>query len=235
MDLGQWHHLEGELTGKVVSLAPYRITKVAHYGTHRPTALLQDSVNPVPSECTRRYREFRLGVLLCCLGVVTSACSTSLSSHTRTGALSTGPFSPACTASELSASVGVVYGAGGQWMIPLQFRNVFSASCSLTGYPAVHFVNAADQPVGPPVHNGVDGDRVATITLAPGESAVARLYEVTEASANASPGGCNAVTAAAIRITQPVSRIVVGSQGAWVSALQVCSERPEVSPLMAAP
>ena len=42
-----------------------------------------------------------------------------------------------CTAPQLSASVGTVMGAGEHWMIPLQFQNISSASCSLSGYPEV--------------------------------------------------------------------------------------------------
>jgi hypothetical protein len=141
-----------------------------------------------------------------------------------------------CTASQLSASVGFVQGSGGHWMIPLQFQNISSASCSLSGHPEVRFVNAAGQRVGPPAQNGAGGYQVGTVTLAPGESGVARLWEVTVASA--APGsGCNAVTAAVIQITQPLSAIVAGSQGAWGAALQVRTvppEVPSVTPLMAA-
>lgn len=117
----------------------------------------------------------------------------------------------ACSTSDLSVKVAASYAGGDQALfgtiggtyVPIDFVNDFSrASCTLYGYPGVSFV--AD-PVGSQIGSQIgpaagrySPPASAVVTLAPGGAAHAFLL-----ISNATPAGCQIVTAHWLRVYPP--------------------------------
>src|SRR5579862_983436 len=67
---------------------------------------------------------------------VTSSASPPASSSAPAPSSSSAPAGPAaCATSALAISLGQSNGAAGSVIVPLEFRNTSSSSCSLYGYP----------------------------------------------------------------------------------------------------
>jgi len=115
------------------------------------------------------------------------------------GASGGGPA--ACATSDLKVTTGKGNGAAGSVIVPLQFSNTGTASCTLFGYPGVSFVT------------GVNGSQVGAsagedpatprqqITLAPGGTAHA-LLQVAVAQ-NFPAARCRLTTAHLLRVFPP--------------------------------
>ena len=107
----------------------------------------------------------------------------------------------ACVTSALSASLGQGNGAAGSTIIPLEFRNTSSSSCTLFGYPGVSFVTG---PGGSQIGNSASEDSATprqSVTLAAGATAHA-LLQVAVAQ-NYPPSRCHLAKAHWLRIFPP--------------------------------
>jgi len=127
------------------------------------------------------------------------------SSATAGGSAGTGGASgggaAACATSDLKVSTGQGNGAAGSVIVPLQFRNTGTASCTLFGYPGVSFVT------------GVNGSQIGAsagqdpatprrpVTLAPGGTAHA-LLQVAVAQ-NFPAAKCRLTTAHLLKVYPP--------------------------------
>jgi hypothetical protein len=107
----------------------------------------------------------------------------------------------ACTTAGLKVTTGQGNGAAGSVIVPLEFTNTGTASCTLFGYPGVSFVTGA----GGSQLGASAGQDPATprqqITLAPGGSAHA-LLQVAVAQ-NFPPAKCKLTTAHLLKVYPP--------------------------------
>ena len=123
---------------------------------------------------------------------------------------------PRCAPSRLRISVGTAASTGasapGVTRYRLEFTNVSSATCALSGYPEV----AAYRSDGTVVGNAAVLDTTVAarrVLLAPGESAHAAVV------ASVSPGTCRPVIAAGLRVVPPGQ-----SQARYIGhALKACA------------
>lgn len=76
----------------------------------------------------------------------------------------------------IEAAVPLGGGAAGSRYIDLTFTNTGSAPCSISGYPAVHYVDSAGQQIGASAANASELSSSGGV-LAPGESLTAILRE----------------------------------------------------------
>ncbi|NOJ60536.1 DUF4232 domain-containing protein [Arthrobacter sp. 260] len=106
-----------------------------------------------------------------------------------------------CTAADLSAVVETPMGAGGAGTVErtLILSNASDAECTMTGYPGVSYVDAAEAQVGAPADRE-PGVEVPTVVLEPGQSAIATLLQT-----NAQNYGdeCNLTDTTGVRIYPP--------------------------------
>lgn len=138
-------------------------------------------------------------------GTATKTVTTTASppaSTTPSSPSSSAPAGPAaCVTSALSASLGQGNGAAGSTIIPLEFRNTSSSSCTLFGYPGVSFVTG---PGGSQIGNSASEDSATprqSVTLAAGATAHA-LLQVAVAQ-NYPPSRCHLAKAHWLRIFPP--------------------------------
>ena len=133
---------------------------------------------------------------------VTTTASPPASTTPSSPSSSSAPAGPAaCVTSALSASLGQGNGAAGSTIIPLEFRNTSSSSCTLFGYPGVSFVTG---PGGSQIGNSASEDSATprqSVTLAAGATAHA-LLQVAVAQ-NYPPSRCHLAKAHWLRIFPP--------------------------------
>lgn len=105
-----------------------------------------------------------------------------------------------CTAAELSGSVQDQFGgaAAGTVARTLVVTNSSAGACVVQGYPGVSFVDAAGTQLGAPAER--QGAGATPVTLAPGASAVADLYQTNAQNYGAD---CGQTTAAGLRVYPP--------------------------------
>jgi hypothetical protein len=141
-----------------------------------------------------------------------------------------------CVSSDLSASIGFVQGTAQHWFIPLTFTNVSHASCSVTGYPMLSFINQAGHIVGMPIMQQGGGSS-GPITLKSGESAGAVLWEHNTTDLVRAGQPCSPTPWAAIRIDSPAATVVTPSEGAVPATNTTCAtgEAAWVGPLRVPP
>jgi Protein of unknown function (DUF4232) len=108
---------------------------------------------------------------------VTASPSTATTAPSTAGpSTSAGP--PGCASSALRLSIGQGNGTAGSIIVPVQFTNTSSATCTMYGYPGVSFVTGAGGSViGAPAGEDAAMPR-KLITLAPGAEASAALQVV---------------------------------------------------------
>lgn len=133
---------------------------------------------------------------------VTSSASPPASSSAPAPASSSAPAGPAaCATSALAISLGQSNGAAGSTIIPLEFRNTSSSSCSLYGYPGVSFVTG---PGGSQIGASAAEDNATPrqlVTLAAGATAHA-LLQVAVAQ-NYPPSKCHLAHAHLLKVFPP--------------------------------
>jgi hypothetical protein len=89
---------------------------------------------------------------------------------------STTGSTPPCTAADVTASLGTAPGSGGQVTVPLRYTDTGSRSCTLTGYPGATLQGPDRAPYGPQYALARSTTTTpTTVTLAPGQAAVADL------------------------------------------------------------
>ena len=83
-----------------------------------------------------------------------------------------------CTAADLSATVETPMGAGGAGTAArtLILSNMSDQECTMTGYPGVSYIDAAEAQVGAPADRE-PGVESPTVVLEPGQSAIATLQQ----------------------------------------------------------
>lgn len=106
-----------------------------------------------------------------------------------------------CTAADLSAVVETPMGAGGAGTVErtLILSNTSDAECTMTGYPGVSYVDAAEAQVGAPADREA-GVEVPTVILEPGQSAIATLLQT---NAQNYGDACTLTDTAGVRIYPP--------------------------------
>jgi hypothetical protein len=104
-----------------------------------------------------------------------------------------------CRSSELRASVGRLDPGAGQKNYPVVLTNDSARTCTLRGYPAVAFVDAAGKQLG--VDPKRSDARLTTVHLAPGSSAWAGL-----SFANPELSEAETATPAELLVTPPDER-----------------------------
>ncbi|AUI51114.1 DUF4232 domain-containing protein [Arthrobacter crystallopoietes] len=116
-----------------------------------------------------------------------------------------------CKADQLEAAIKTEPGAGAAGSVyrSLVVTNVDSEDCTVRGYPGVSYVDAAGNQVGAPADRDPAAEAV-TVTLAPGESAVAKLQQTN--AGNYGPE-CNQADVAGVRVYPP-------NDTAWLTAPQ---------------
>ncbi|MGV3149858.1 DUF4232 domain-containing protein [Rothia sp. 11273D007AR] len=101
----------------------------------------------------------------------------------------------------IEAAVAEGGGAAGSRYITLTFNNTGSTNCTMSGYPAVHYVNAAGQQVGAAAANATEWSSSGGV-IAPGSSLTATLRET---RAQLYGDTCQSVSAAGYSIQAPGS------------------------------
>ncbi len=99
----------------------------------------------------------------------------------------------------IEAAVAQGGGAAGSRYITLTFTNTGDANCTMSGYPAVHYVNAAGQQVGAAAANATEWSSSGGV-LAPGDSLTATLRET---RAQLYGDTCRSVSAAGYSVQAP--------------------------------
>lgn len=133
---------------------------------------------------------------------------------------------PAATASEACAASGLVVwageepggGAAGSVYYRIELTNLSATTCTVKGYPTVNAVDLKGRRIGAfATHE--EGKKVKRVTLAPGQSATARLRIVD--ALNFPADKCKATTAAGLRVGIP------GGHGNKVAPLvfETCTRR----------
>jgi len=135
----------------------------------------------------------------------TGAPSSAASATGSSGGAPAASGTPACTAADLTASLGGGAGSGmSQDHTGLQLRNTGSSACALYGYPGVSWVAGADgHQVGAAATREANGDGSTqkVVTLAPGALASAPL-DIVQAAVF-SPSDCKPVPVRGLRIYPP--------------------------------
>ncbi len=115
--------------------------------------------------------------------------------------------SPRCTAARTYVWLALSpNGAAGTIYYPVEFTNLGSTTCTLSGYPGVAAINGADHKLGGAATR--IGVTAHTVTLRPHQTAHA-LLGIEETGAV----GCHAVTAAGLQVYPPNQKVrqIVGS------------------------
>ena len=99
----------------------------------------------------------------------------------------------------IEAAVAQGGGAAGSRYITLTFTNTGDANCTMSGYPAVHYVNAAGQQVGAVAANATEWSSSGGV-IAPGDSLTATLRET---RAQLYGDACQSVSAAGYSVQAP--------------------------------
>ncbi|MBG6190443.1 hypothetical protein IWX64_001383 [Arthrobacter sp. CAN_A212] len=106
-----------------------------------------------------------------------------------------------CAAADLSAVVETPMGAGGAGTVErtLILSNTSDAECTMTGYPGVSYVDAAEAQVGAPADRE-PGVEVPTVVLEPGQSAISTLLQT---NAQNYGDACDLTDTTGVRIYPP--------------------------------
>lgn len=99
----------------------------------------------------------------------------------------------------IEAAVAEGGGAAGSRYITLTFTNTGDANCTMSGYPTVHYVNAAGQQIGAAAANATEWSSSGGV-IAPGNSLTATLRET---RAQLYGQACQSVSAAGYSIQAP--------------------------------
>jgi uncharacterized protein DUF4232 len=118
------------------------------------------------------------------------------------------PAAPAAAATKACAASGLVVwageepggGAAGSVYYRIEFTNLSTATCTVKGYPKVNAVDLKGNRIGA-FATREKGKAAKTVTLAPGQSAMARLRIVD--ALNFPADKCKATTAAGLRVAIP--------------------------------
>lgn len=112
------------------------------------------------------------------------------------------PKSPPCQVSQLSVRLGVGGAAAGTSYQQIDFRNVGTTTCVLSGYPTVVFLDPAGQPVGQPAAPmNLLGTPIGPVELAAGQVGHASLGVAT--AQNYPAATCKPATTSTIRVSVP--------------------------------
>jgi hypothetical protein len=112
------------------------------------------------------------------------------------------PTSQPCRTRQLSVRLGVSGAGGGTAYRQVDFRNVSTTTCVLSGYPTVVFLDGTGRPVGhPAAPTNLLGTSIGPVELAPGQVGHASIGVTT--AANYPAATCEAVTTSSIRISVP--------------------------------
>ena len=134
---------------------------------------------------------------------------TALAALALAGCVSSSRLAPAaCTPADLRVTVAFSQGATQHSIYDLRFADVSRAACTLRGYPGVSLVtagNSGGRPIGSPRPLLLRGQGpVATVTLAPGQRALALLGVAETVMFTGS--SCIPVVAHWLRVYPPPSR-----------------------------
>jgi hypothetical protein len=114
---------------------------------------------------------------------------------------SAGGGAPGCATSALKVSLGPGNGTAGSTVVPVQFTNQSSATCTMFGFPGVSFVTGAGgSQIGAPADRD-PATAQSLVTLAPGAMAHAQL-QVTVAQ-NFPSAQCGLTTAHWLKVFSP--------------------------------
>ena len=91
-------------------------------------------------------------------------------------------------------------GAAGSVYYRVEFTNLSTATCTISGFPKVNAVDLKGERIGAPATHE-PGKKAAKVTLAPGQSASATLRIVD--ALNFPADKCKATTAAGLRVAIP--------------------------------
>lgn len=120
----------------------------------------------------------------------------------------TAPAAPTATATKPCSASGLVVwageepggGAAGSVYYRIEFTNLSTATCTVTGYPKVNAVDLKGHRIGAFATHET-GKVAKTVTLAPGQAAMAQLRIVD--ALNFPAAKCKATTAAGLRVAIP--------------------------------
>jgi hypothetical protein len=152
----------------------------------------------VPFRTARMATVAGMAAVVVALGVT----SVSWAAASPAGRLSSAAAVPKCTAGDLGAWIAVDHGgaAAGTLYYPLEFTNLSTHACSLSGFPGVSAVDASGHQLGNSALR-VHTSTPHTVVLAPGATAHA-IFEYADAEVNSAPG-CNPKPASELRIYPP--------------------------------
>ncbi|MBF4992617.1 DUF4232 domain-containing protein [Arthrobacter gandavensis] len=155
--------------------------------------------------------------------------SSSATAAPNTSAPSTAEGSVPCTADKLSATVEDTPGGGAAGSVyrDLVLTNTSSVSCTTFGYPGVSYLGQSGTQVGAPATRSGGTDAV-TVTLAPGQSAVASLRETRPENYGED---CGRVPVSGLRIFPPDDTAYVNFARAGYGCSSEAVELLEVGPL----
>ncbi|HEY2330335.1 MAG TPA: DUF4232 domain-containing protein [Acidimicrobiales bacterium] len=138
---------------------------------------------------------------------------------------STAPRLGACATSALTISIGAPEGTAGHFEYQIAFRNTSGATCGLTGFPGVSFVDGSGNQVGVPAARSPLS--FSTVTLVAGSTADAHL-QVTDPSVL----DCAPAAPAAVRVYPPDQTAFADVP---VTGLSICPSNPgTIDPVKAA-
>jgi Protein of unknown function (DUF4232) len=131
----------------------------------------------------------------------TASPATASPSSTVPGSAGGGSGAAGCTTSALKVTIGQGNGAAGSTIIPLQFTNQSSSTCTMFGFPGVSFVSGAGgSQIGAPADRDAGAAR-SLVTLAPGAIASAQLQVAV--AQNFPAAQCGLTTAHWLKIFPP--------------------------------
>lgn len=152
--------------------------------------------------------------------------SASASAAPQTPAPGPADGAPLCTADKLSADIEDTPGGGAAGSVyrDLVLTNTSSEACSTFGYPGVSYLGQSGTQVGAPAIRS-EGTEAVTVTLEPGQSAVASLQETRPENYG---DECSRVPVSGLRIFPPddtaylnISRAGYGCSSENAQLLQV--------------
>jgi hypothetical protein len=117
----------------------------------------------------------------------------------------------------LSISIGAPEGTAGHLEYQIAFRNSSSASCGLTGFPGVSFVDNAGSQIGVPAARSPLA--FSAVTLGAGGTAHAHLQVGDPSALN----GCPPASPAAVRVYPPDQTV---SADVPVTGMSICPSNP---------
>lgn len=192
-----------EATPTTSALAPSSTPTASASATGTPTP---SPTSATPSPTVREVTPSTTPEPLPTGTVITVEPSESATEQTTTAPESTAPPSSAagvavCDYDQLYIEAAVAEGGGaaGSRYITLTFNNTGGDSCTISGYPAVHYVDQAGQQIGAAAANATEWSSSGG-TLAPGQSLTATLRET---RAQLYGETCQSVSAAGYSIQTP--------------------------------